>query len=188
MAAISKIPVVWTGLTGLPGLSVFYSAAGGEAAVVTALNTLLNAVKTQFPTGLTWQTPSAGDSIEDTTGQLVGGWSGASGANIAANGGSTAYAAGTGMYIRWATLTVVNGRRLKGRTFMCPILAAAYDTNGTVQNATVTTWQTAVDAFVAGCDSRIWHRPTGGLATGTSAVVTAGVVPDVVTSLRSRRN
>lgn len=188
MTDTAKIPVVWDGLAGLPGLSIFHSTTAQAPTLVSALVTFFTAIKGQFPTGLTWQIPSSGDTFDDQTGTLTGTWTGGSGSTVAASGGSTVYAAGTGAYVRWDTGAVINGRRVKGRTFLCPILGATFDTNGTLQNATVAAWQTAVNTLVSSSTLRVWHRPPPGGNTGIAVLVTAGTVPDKVTSLRSRRS
>jgi len=96
-----------------------------------------NAIKGNFPTPLTWNIPNDGDEIDDATGTLVGGWSGTAGGPVAATG-TAAHAAGVGGYIQWNTNAVVNGRRVKGRTFLCPLKYDDYDAAGTLTSATIT--------------------------------------------------
>lgn len=183
--SLHRVEVVWNGLTGLPGLSVFYGANG--SLLVADLNTFFNSIKAQFPNGLTWSTPAAGDIIDEVTGALTGEWSGGAATSLVATGGAGAiYAAGVGAYITWGTTTIANGRRLKGRTFLTSIMTSKYDSNGTIDNSALGVFQTAANALVAGGNLRIWHRPTGGAGGGLGAV-TSAVVPDRVTALRSRR-
>lgn len=183
--SLHRVEVVWNGLTGLPGLSVFYGANG--SLLVADLNTFFTAIKGQFPNGLTWQTPSSGDIIDEVTGVLEGEWSGGAASSIVGSGGISAnYAAGVGAYINWGTATVTNGRRLKGRTFITNLLGSVYDPTGTIQTTTLTALQSAANALVSGGNLRIWHRPQGGGGGGFGAV-TSATVPDQVTSLRTRR-
>jgi len=185
MASLWRVPVVWDGLTGLPGVSVFHGAAGGSA--VADIKTFFNDIKALFPAGLTWQIPTEGDVIDDATGTLTGGWSDVAGGTVSSTG-SGIWASGTGMYVTWGTGTIVNGRRLKGRTFLCPLFGSAFQTDGTIVNAYVSTVQTAANLLVAGLDLKIWHRPsTPGGSDGSSATVTSAQAQDKVTSLRSRR-
>lgn len=185
MAALRKVLVVWSGATGLPGVSVFYTAAADDATA--NLGTFLTAIKAMFPSPMSWTIPSAGDEIDDNTGQLTGGWSGGTAATVAASG-TTVYAAGTGTFVRWGTNTILSGRRLKGRTFLAPLVNTQYDTDGTILTASVGTMNTALATLVATNKLRIFHRPPVGTFTGgTSDVVTSGVCADKVTSLKTRR-
>jgi hypothetical protein len=146
------------------------------------------AIRALFPTGLSWNIPSSGDEIDDATGQLTGGWLGSGGAVVTANGGATAYAAGTGTRVRWDTLVIAGGRRVRGGTFLAPLLASCYDGSGTIANANLASIQTAASAFAAsGVAKGIWHRPVNG-AGGLYAAINTAQVPDKVTMLRSRRD
>ena len=69
-----RLRVTWNGLGGLPGLSTFYY--GVSTPNVSDAVTFFTAIRTLFPTGLSWDIPSSGDEIDDATGQLTGGWVG----------------------------------------------------------------------------------------------------------------
>lgn len=186
MADLRRVPVTWTTGAGGTGVSVFYTFSADD--VTTELATYFNAVKTAFPTAVTWSIPAAGDEIESSTGALTGAWGGGTAASITGAGGASLYAAGTGFYNRWLTGTIVNGRKLVGRTFMCPVVYTMYATDGTIDTTSLGTMQTAASALAASNKLVIWHRPTGGLSNGVAASVAFAVVPDKVTSLRSRRS
>ena len=180
-----RLRVVWNGLGGLPGLSTFYY--GVASPNVSDAVTFFTAIRSLFPTGLTWEIPSSGDEIDDATGTLTGGWLGTGGATVTANGGATAYAAGCGARVRWNTTVVVNGRRVKGGTFLAPLLATQYDGSGTIAAGGQATMQAAASAFAAsGVAKGVWHRPSV-LGSGVYAAINDATVPDIVTSLRSRR-
>lgn len=185
MTEIRRVPVQWsTGAGGL-GVSVFYSIAADDATA--SLGTFFNAIKASFPSVVTWTIPAAGDKLESTTGALTGSWSGGTSASITATGSGT-YAAGTGGYVRWYTNTIRAGRKFYGRTFLCPVLSAVYDNDGTITGSNITTWQTAANALVTAGKCVIWGRPSSvGAADGIHAGLTGAVVPDKVASLRSRR-
>ena len=155
--------------------------------VTTNLGTFFNAIKGAFPAGLQWSIPSSGDTIDVATGQLTGGWTGGTAAVVSA-GPNTPYAAGVGAFVRWGTPLVVGGRRVKGRTFLCPLVSSLYDAAGTIENANLGTLQTAAGTLAAAGKLVVWHRPstlapTGGIAS----TVTSGTVPDKVTWLKTRR-
>lgn len=185
MVDMRRVPVSWTTGIGGTGLSVFYTLDPVD--VTTELGTFFNAIKAVFPTVVTWQIPSSGDMLDAETGILSGGWSGGTAATIAATGGAGVYVAGTGAMVRWNTNSVLAGRRLRGRTFLCPLLSSAFDANGTLNDANVTTMQTAANTLVAAGKIRIWSRPQPPSRPGFTSPVLSGLVQDRVTSLRTRR-
>lgn len=185
MTTLARYEVLWNGLTALPGLSVFYSDAAADATA--EIKAFFEAIKAWFPTPLTWQVPSGGDTIDDATGDLVGGWVGLGGGSVAATG-TPPYAAGCGGYVNWGTNVVVNGRRLKGRTFLVPTTVSAYDTSGTMHSSFLAAVSTAAGTLRDADKLSIWHRPPEGSPSGgTSHPILTVNVPDQVTSLRSRR-
>lgn len=186
MAVLRKIPVVWSGIGALPGLSVFYAPFGTDAGA--NLNTFFIAIKALFPPGMTWTVPTSGDTITDSTGLITGAWTGGSGGITTANG-SGVYAAGTGAYVNWQTASIVGTRRLKGRTFLCPLTSGSYAASGTIVSTSQTTLQNAATTLAASGNLLIWHRPTTpGGSNGSSGTVVGALVPTQVTSLRSRRS
>lgn len=185
MPTLRRIVVAWTGLTGLPGVSVFYAPSATDAGA--NIKTFLTANVASFPVPLTWSVPTSGDTIDDTTGTINGGWTGGTGGTVTATA-NVAYAAGVGAYVNWGTTGIINGRRLKGRTFMAPLITSGYDTSGTIASGTLTAMQTAATTLAASLNLVIWHRPTTpGGSDGESQAVSSALVPDQVTSLRTRR-
>jgi hypothetical protein len=184
--AIRKLPVAWQTGAGGVGVSVFYTAFGTDATVEVAA--FFNAIKAFFPSGVSWNVPSSGDVVDEVTGLITGAWTAGTAASIVGTGAG-AYAAGTGVYVRWQTGGIVGGRRVKGRTFLCPLIVSAYQTDGTILDASLATMNTAVNTLAAAGKLNIWHRPTAkGANDGSTHLVTAGSGPDHVTSLRSRRS
>lgn len=166
-------------------MSVFYSL---EATDITAsLGTFFTALTAMFPTSVSWNIPSSGDTIDIPSGKIIGAWAGGTGATVTGASGS-AYVAGTGAMVRWQCTQVINGRRVKGRTFLVPLITGAFDTSGTITNANVTTISTAAATLAGTGTLQIYHRPSGpGAVDGALANVTGSSVPDKVVSLRSRR-
>lgn len=185
MAVIKKVVVTWTGQTGLPGYSLFYCDSAVD--VTTDLATFFTAVKGAFPSGTSWDIPNAGDELESTTGALVGSWSGGTAATVTSTAGALGYGAGVGAYVRWNTGIIINGRRLKGRTFLTGINASGYDTDGTISPSYRTTFVSAASALAASTKLKIWHRPPHGASSGGLGDVLSSTIPDRVTSLKSRR-
>lgn len=185
MADLERIVVDWNGLSGLPGVSVFYGALAGNANA--SLKTFFTSCQSIFPAGLTWTIPGGGDLVDSATGAITGTWiNGAGGGQVAASG-AAAHAAGTGAYVNWRTGVVIGRRRLMGRTFLAPIMNSAYDNQGTIVAANLTTLQNAANALVTAGNTRVWHRPNAAHTGGQAGVVSVATIPDQVTSLRSRR-
>lgn len=185
--ALNRLRVKWggTGIVG-PGLSTFYfsgTMTGKPAAVLT----LFDSVKASIPAGLTWEIPSSGDVLDESTGELTGGWTASGGGNVTATGTGN-FAQGVGPRFVWATNGIFLGRRVHGSTFMCPLITSQYDASGTIQNAMITAWNGFATTFVTAVspDFKIWSRPRPGGQYATNQV-TGGTVPDAVSWLRSRR-
>jgi len=185
MADLQRVVVAWSGHTGLPGVSVFHGVAGGT--LNSDLKTMFNAIKAGFPNNLSWAIPTGGDTIDDTTGAINGTWSNVGGGGTVGGTASGGYAVGVGFYTNWRTGTIINGRRLMGRTFFTNLTAGMYDTTGNIDNTSLGTFTTAMTAVVTAGQLRIWHRPPPGGGTGSSAAAASASIPDLVTSLRSRR-
>jgi hypothetical protein len=183
---VRKIPVSWTTGIGGVGVSIFYSIDSVD--VTAELGTFFNAIKSFFPTAVTWSIPSSGDVLQTDNGKITGGWSGGTAASIGGSG-ATAYVGGTGAFIRWGTSGVVDGRRVKGRTFLCPLIVSQFDASGTILDATVTSLNTAATTLAGSGKLMIYSRPTE-LAplSGQLSLVTSGQCADKVTSLRTRRS
>lgn len=188
MALIKKLVVQWTGLTALPGVSVHY-ALSSSTNPSTDLANFFNGIKTLFPNTLSWQIPSAGDTLNDDDGHISGpGWTSAGGGVVAGTGGSVTYAAGTGAKVVWLTPGITNKfRRVRGHTNLLPISTTFYTTSGVITSAGQSTILTAANALVATGSFGIWHRNTPGSSNGFISVINSALVPNTVISLRSRR-
>lgn len=184
---IARVRCEWagTGVVG-PALSTFYFS-GSMTGIPAAVKTFFDSIGNQIPSGTSITTPSNGDELDEATGELTGAWT-ASGGGTTSCTGAGVFAAGAGLRVRWNTANVFLGRRVRGSTFIVPIVAAAYDSNGTIQGATVTQVGNAATALVtAGAGGlRVWSRPNA-LGQYALSAVTSATVPDKVSTLRSRR-
>jgi hypothetical protein len=187
MANLARVLVTWAGVpvTG-GGISSFFfdEAHEGFQADVAAF---LTAVTGLCPAGLAITVPTSGDLVDIATGALTGTWSEGSGTVINTSSG-VAYAAGVGMRTTWRTNGIRNGRRVVGSTFLVPLVTSAYQTDGTIVNATREAVQAAAEDLVvaSGANMKIWSRPVNG-SGGQASTVLEAVVPDKVSWLRSRR-
>lgn len=170
-----------------PGLTTFYFANGSPTNAPSVVANFFTMIKSEVPQGVTWTVPDGGDLIEESSGQLTGTWTGDSGGLVTSNGVGS-YAQGVGARISWMTDAIRGGRRVRGTTFVVPLRAGAYDPQGTIASATITTLDTAANALLSNADWNllIWSRPRASL-NGQGVPVARVEVPDKVSWLRSRK-
>lgn len=181
--------VAWTGTPVVGGgVSTFYIKSGSPpASIMPNVKALFTAIKANFPAGITWNFPTGGDIITDDTGALIGNWDGGT-ASTEVGGSANPYAGGVGCMLQWNTAGIYRKRRVKGRTFLVPLLSNQYDFDGTILNASLTPMSNAAQALATSTTPlRVWSRPHKGMADGQSFDVTSAVCLDKVATLRSRR-
>lgn len=192
MASLYKVSCVWEGLTGLPGVSTFYMSAIPSISIFKAF---FDSMTTSFPPGIKVTTKATGNIIEDSTGALTGQWSGGTDQVSQMSATGSAYSPATGAYVRWSTSTVLDGRLVRGRTFLVPIASGAYGADGKLTSSSIAGIQTGATQLVTSAAGKlvVWHRPkfdASGAMTrpGGQAAVTGATVPTKVGVLRSRRD
>ena len=156
-------------------------------AISVAATGLLDAVKGLIPSGTSIFVPNGGDVIEETSGTLTGTWGTSGGTTISCNGAGS-FPGGVGARVVWETDAIRGGRRVRGSTFIVPLVNGAYESNGTLSTNALTALQAGIDAFMVQVptQARVWSRPRPGLV-GAGVQVARGVAPDKVSWLRSRR-
>lgn len=198
MAQLQRQRVTLTGFIGAPGVATYYSAGG--LSLTAGLHDLWSSYVTKMPVGVTATVESSGDLIDDATGDITGGWSEAATAQI--NGGQNgSYAAPAGCCVTWLTGGIVHSHRVRGRTFIVPMVATQFDNDGTLVGAARDQIVASSAAFVVAAAGSlvIWSRPFAGTPPigtrpanparpGSSHVVTGSSVRDKVAVLRSRRD
>lgn len=204
MTAIQRQRIVWTGFSGAPGVTTLYFTNAAEAQA--ALHTWTVGLRSYLPPNVHVVIEPGGDVIEDTTGALVGVWAGAVTGDVQGAAASVDYSAPSGALVRWETLTIRSGSRLRGRSYLVPISAVAYANDGTLTvlaqadiaslssglvgavTPNMLVWQRPRTATAAYTDGRgIPHKALSG-RPGSSAVVVTSSVPDRAVVLRSRRD
>lgn len=183
MASINECRVTWDGWSGGPGVSTFY---GDDVATMrSALGDFVAAIDELIPGQITVTVPNEGRVIDDLTGDLVSYW--VDGVPIQdSNALTQAFAAPAGACINWLTNGVVQGRSVRGRTFIAPLYASAYETDGSLVTGTLTILRNAAAALAASGTISIWSRPRVGLP-GSHHLVQSSRVSDRVSILTSRR-
>lgn len=198
MPNLARISCAWQNWPGAPGVSQFYADPTNLQATVNALKTFWDSFATALPTNLTVQVPSSGDFIDDADGKINGAWSVPSQPAPTTATGAGSYAGNAGMVVHWLTIAVVNGRRIRGRTFIVPLVAGAYDTGGSLTPLIVSASKLAADKLITDTAGalKVWHRPVYAkpkttpptiVKPGSAATVTSSRIPDLAVSLRSRR-
>lgn len=187
MPNLNRVRVAWTGspVTGA-GVSTFYvdEAATGY---VSALRAFFEAIKNVIPAGVSIQVPPSGDMIDVATGAITGAWS-ETGVAVVVCSGAGPFVAGTGVRVTWATAGIRNGRRVKGSTFIAPMAASVFDSDGTPSAALITQIDGAATTLLAAIptDLIIYSRPSGA-TPGLGSPVISSDVPNAASWLRSRR-
>lgn len=186
MPLLREIITSWTGPGHSPKLSIMYFDAE------VPLEPQREAIR-QFVFGIrgmlagySASVARVGDVIDDATGELVGEWSSTVDASVSGTGVTPSVADASQALVRWRTSAIVNGRRLRGRTFI-PGISSQYLSAGNLSGSGVTTITGAASAFVTSAVGfRVWHRPSGG-SGGQSADVTSASVWEEFATQRRRR-
>lgn len=193
-----RINASWQNWPGAPGITTFFQDPAVAQPNPAAIRTFFAAIASLLPTGLTVSVASSGDLIEETTGTLAGTWSSTPVPAVVTGTGTGAYAGNAGAVVHWLSSTVVKTRRLRGRSFLVPLVSTAYDTAGSLSAGTLSTLTPAAQALMDATAGHlvVWHRPVKAKPThvppivaapGSKAAVTSIRVPDLAVSLRSRR-
>jgi hypothetical protein len=161
-----------------------------------AIRTFFQAIATQLPNAATVQVQSTVQIYEMSNGLLLREET-MSTAPTVVTGSATAgtlYSGGVGVYVTWITGAVYNGHKVRGRSFIVPlVLGGAAD--GTLGTGTQTLVQNAANTLVSGQAGKfaIWSKtftdpPKPVQIGGGLSTVTAANVPDKTGILRSRRD
>jgi hypothetical protein len=187
MANVARVRAIWSGSGVIGGgVSTFYvdEAATG---FVADLRAFFDAIKASIPSGILIDVPANGDLLDIATGALSGTWNDIGALQVVATGAGT-YVSGAGARIRWATSGIRNGRRVRGSTFVCPMIASYFDADGTPNTAALTLLGNAANVLRAALPAEllVYSRP-GAAGPGQSSVVIGSDVPNHASWLRSRR-
>lgn len=188
--------VNWAGtpVTGA-GVSVFHARTDGIATTGAAsesfadrVRTFFEAIKGLVPGGITWSYPPEVLELDTTTKQLIDVHSISPPADSVSGAASSSHSRPSGGRVDWLTSAVVNGRRLRGRTYIVPLSGAQYDSAGSLTTTAITALEAAANTY----------RSTGVFTEATPVVWsrTHGILADIVGSnvddrasiLRSRRD
>lgn len=97
---------------------------------------------------------------------------------VVAGTSSAAWAAGTGARVQWLTDRIINGKRVRGATFIVPLHSTSFTGTGRVSGATITTLNNAGAALISATGTAshplsVWSRPTDVRPGDRTTVLTA---------------
>ena len=192
--AMYRINVSWQNWPGAPGVTTFFQNPAVGQPNPEAVRVFFDAIRALLPLNLSLNVPGSGDMVEETTGELAGTWQSTPAPAQVVGATAGTYAGNAGGVIHWLTQGVVNNRRVRGRSFLVPLVGTCYENNGSLSAATLTTMQNAATALMNATPGHlvVWSRPvkpTPGVAAraGSQHAVSGIRVPDLAVSLRSRR-
>lgn len=204
MTELMRVKARWSGFSGAPGYTVLHfrdfgagDGGGGSVSLASAtaaagrVRQFFDSIKAMLPASVDINVESEVDVLEDTTGELVNSLNVPTVAQV--DGLSTGpYSAASGAVVNWRTGGIRNGRRIRGRSFIVPIVGSYFTTSGALAGSAAGDIQTAAAALAnstSSPDLMVYARPTSkGASDGTAAVVTGTNVPSFAAVLRSRRD
>lgn len=203
MAPIYHVTWHWNGGPGGGGFTnLFFDATvdtpTDALAAVTKSKLLFSGVAALIPSAYNLVPDTAVRVLDDVTGDLLNIYT-VTGVTAVAGGGGGVFSAPSGAGIDWLTTTVHGSRRMQGRTFLVPLFGSAYDSDGSILNAYVTTIATAAEAMrtATGPAFGVWGRPipaptppatTPPARDGLWGPAVSSRVPDKAFILTSRRD
>lgn len=192
--AIYRVSAQWTGFTGAPGYSNFHfteNPTGETGSVIRAqVHDFFSELASLLPGVVTITVDPTVEVFDESTGLLTGYETDTEDLSPVSGSGTDNFSGPAGAVINWLTATVVNGRRLRGRTFVVPLRATAYEEDGTLSSSVLGTLNDAAEVLSGPPFEStfcIWSRPQGG-GTGAVGPVVGHQVPDMAAVLRSRRD
>lgn len=194
MSAIQRVQVQWTGFQGAPGYSVLHNFTSGDPQggnlFHDAVDAMFRAMSPVITSDVVLQVEDEWQILESSTGVLEGVEATTNPKTDINAGGIGAYSTPVGAVINWGTDTIRNGRRLRGRTFVVPLVGSAFGSDGQLTTDAQSTLQGAVTGFIGtfGIEPIVFGRPGPLGNDGVFGPITSGRVPRLAAILRSRRD
>ena len=194
-----RVKINWTGFVGSPGytnLNFEHIVDGAWTqpevdAAVAQVQTWVTAQRPFLPPSVVVGIDPAVSEHNEQTGDIENFFTATPAAAAAGTSTSTTFTSGAGYCISWSTGGVRNGRRVRGRTFVVPIASSQYETDGSLLNASITTWRNAANALATDANNvRLGifaHTPGAIIPDGGIYDVTSVNIKDRPAFLTSRR-
>lgn len=182
----------WTGWSGGPGYTTFYVGGVDQAQADTTAaecDAFFASFTSLVPTGLSIRSTGVWKCLNSADGTLIDLGSLTTLPDNHPGSGSAAFAASTGVCVEWLTSAHGPSRPRKGRSYLVPLTAFIYQTDGTISDSIVTSLSTEVTTLATNTDAAlgVWKRPSPGGSDGVFSDVIGGHVLDIASVLRSRR-
>jgi hypothetical protein len=192
-----RVRFLLSAIEGLPGVhTTYWTGASSTPVAADALDVsarvraFWNSLATSLAAGLVVTTSTSVDVIDSASGTLLSTLPPGSPANVTGTGSGSLPSATMGL-LKLATSVVLNGRFLKGRSFIGP-LSTTVNSLGNPTPAFNTALLTAAGFYGTGATAstlQVWHRPTALLpVSGIVAPVTSFGTSTEFSVLRSRRD
>lgn len=187
------VQIISSGFPGQPGYTnlALGGADGFSPTVgVDGIAAFVSALGQVFPSTWSAKIDTTIKVFNDATGELVR-YESATPAQTTPVSGvmGGSYGAGVaGACIAWSTNGINRGRKIRGRSFMVPLGAAAYQNDGSLDAGVIVALQDAANALIVPSKGLVvWSRPRLKLGGRVGAVVSARI-EDKASYLRTRRS
>ena len=197
MAEMMRVRAQLTGFVGSPGLATFYFVGSNPATAPEALEAssrvraLFESFKAHLPSTEQVVYSSQVDVLDPSTGTLSGGLSVALPVTTTGTGGGNYISTASTYLGQLITTSIINGRRVRGRTNIGVPLASDNGATGVPVVAAVGALNTALallgTTIVTPIVHVVWHRPKNH-AGGAAVAVTGYSTSTKWAVLRSRRD
>lgn len=186
----------WAGPIAGPGVSVFHGRDTAIGTLDGAAQELAERVHDLFATvfanygvpGMTVTFDSEAVELNTTTGQLEQVIP-VDPPDPVLGGGIGTFARASGFRLDWTTPAIVNGRRLRGRTFFVPVVSSIFDADGTLDPGAAAIIGPAASEYFADAGGTAAVNPSVWSRThGVQADITGFVLPDEDAILSTRRD
>lgn len=198
MVDLSRVRASWSGFNGGPGVSTFYTTSTDT--IVESLHAFFTSMAGDLPGDVNIQVEDTGDIIDSVTGELLDTWV-SDPVSPVVGGGGNGYAAPAGAVINWLTSTVLDGHRVRGKTFIVPLDAGGFTIDGSLNNTLIGHFESYANTLISeqSATFMVWHRPAAAVAAqggrparaahaGGVGLITSCKVPDLAAVLKSRRD
>lgn len=192
---MQKIVAIWSGWAGGPGYTSFYFGEHGDQTQINnaaaRVRAFFAAITACIPNSITISIAPTSLEISEGSGEIVDEIGLSVVPAVVVGTGGTSFSSPSGACVIWRTAIHVNGRLLRGKSYIVPMSSSCYDTDGSLLSGRVTDLRAAATTLatpggVAATDLVVWHRPTNG-AGGSFGTVVSGSVKDAAAVLTSRR-
>jgi hypothetical protein len=191
-----RVTALWTGFPGAPGFTNLYFGGSGDTGIdafdaANRVRSFFSGMTLCFPVSVNIQVQAQVAVVDAASGAQTGEITANPAPANVVGAGTGPFAAPAGACVTWRSPDFVGGRRVRGRTFLVPLAAAAYESDGTLLPARIAEIRSAATTLAFGGTQPpfgVWHRPAKGTQAGGSFhAAPSATVSDRVAMLQSRQ-